>query len=72
MTGTKEVPDYQEPAMKLFDASQLATSAREPVALEEMSFEQKVAAAVCAVKQELMAGKHLVVAWSGGKLVPAP
>lgn len=53
--------------MNLFDANELAASAAEPVALPELSFEEKVDAAVNAVKQTLLAGKHLVVAWSGGK-----
>lgn len=32
-----------------------------------MTFEEKVALAVAAIKQQVLQGRHLVVAWSGGK-----
>jgi len=43
----------------------------QPVAIHplpvEMSFDEKVVAAVSAIKQQVLDGRHLVVAWSGGK-----
>jgi len=36
--------------------------------IQELTFSEKVAIAVQAVKAQVLAGRHLSVAWSGGKL----
>lgn len=52
--------------MQLFD---IPTSAGQPVTIElaPLSLESKVSGALAAIKQQVLAGMHLVVAWSGGK-----
>lgn len=37
----------------------------------ELSFEEKVLRAVEAIKQQVREGRHLVVAWSAGKIAVA-
>ncbi|WP_236043016.1 phosphoadenosine phosphosulfate reductase family protein [Pseudomonas arcuscaelestis] len=48
----------------LFEEAQPADARPSTV---ELSFDQKVVAAITAIKQQVLAGRHLVVAWSGGK-----
>ena len=46
---------------------ELGANAGEPLALPEQPVEEKVRNATEAVKRQIIAGRHLTVAWSGGK-----
>lgn len=56
-----------EAVMQLFDLADVTAAPVQEVVLAERPLEQKISAAVAAVKAVALAGKHCVCAYSGGK-----